>query len=406
MARLSLNNISKSFGQTEVLKGISLDIEDGEFLSLVGQSGCGKSTLLRIISGLEAPDSGTILIDGVDVTDASPKHRNIAMVFQDYALYPHMSVAENMSMPLLMGQLPLGARLPLVRRISPAARRAKPQIAAHVEKVATQLGIAHLLARKPAQLSGGQRQRVALGRALVRDPGLFLMDEPLSNLDAKLRVQVRKEITELHASSGLTFVYVTHDQTEAMTMSDRVALMQAGKVLQAASPNTLYSNPANIDVARFIGSPEINLIPIENRLEGVFLGERRLPFEITGKTGAYQLGIRPEAFGLVGQSQFLPNQHAEAADLRLMLRVRMVEDLGPEVLLHGAFDVEPNAEIRVRAQKNTHFKSLDRLKNTAGVELAVDLGASLIFGADGARVNARRTTADAKTLSKTNGAAQ
>lgn len=398
MARLSLNNITKSFGQTEVLKGISLDIEDGEFLSLVGQSGCGKSTLLRIISGLEAPDSGTILIDGADVTEASPKHRNIAMVFQDYALYPHMSVAENMSMPLLMGQLPLGARLPLIRHISPAARRVKPQIATHVEKVATQLGIAHLLSRKPAQLSGGQRQRVALGRALVRDPGLFLMDEPLSNLDAKLRVQVRKEITELHASSGLTFVYVTHDQTEAMTMSDRVALMQAGTVLQAASPNTLYTNPANIDVARFIGSPEINLIPIENRLDGIFLGGRRLPIEIQGKTGAYQLGIRPEAFGLVGQSQFQPNQHAEATDLRLMLRVRMVEDLGPEVLLHGAFDVEPNVEIRIRAQKNTHFNSLEGLKNTSGVELAIDLGAMLIFGADGARVSARKTALSPQVL--------
>ncbi|MGB0904518.1 MAG: ABC transporter ATP-binding protein, partial [Mangrovicoccus sp.] len=207
MAQLQLKNIKKSFGDTPVLHDISLDIADGEFLSLVGQSGCGKSTLLRIIAGLETPDSGDILLDGNSVAESAPKDRNIAMVFQDYALYPHMSVGENMAMPLVMARLPLYARLPGMRRLTPIGRKTQPEIRAEIEKVAIQLRIDHLLDRKPAQLSGGQRQRVALGRALVRNPQVFLMDEPLSNLDAKLRVKVRTEISDLHASSGLTFVY-------------------------------------------------------------------------------------------------------------------------------------------------------------------------------------------------------
>ena len=297
MARLDLSNINKSFGETPVLHDISLNVADGEFVSLVGQSGCGKSTLLRIIAGLESPDSGDILIDGVSVRDSAPKDRNIAMVFQDYALYPHMSVGENMAMPLVMARLPLYARLPGMRSVLPVGRRTQPEIRGEVEKVARQLRIDHLLDRKPAQLSGGQRQRVALGRALVRNPQVFLMDEPLSNLDAKLRVQVRTEITELHASSGLTFVYVTHDQVEAMTMSDRVALLQAGHLLQVGAPNALYSNPASLDVARFIGSPEINIAAGERENTGVRLGQALLPVMVAGK-GPVQIGIRPETLSV------------------------------------------------------------------------------------------------------------
>ncbi|MVO17304.1 ABC transporter ATP-binding protein [Parasedimentitalea huanghaiensis] len=385
MARLTLKNIGKSFGKTEVLKNISLDVEDGEFLSLVGQSGCGKSTLLRIISGLEAPSRGEILIDGQVVTEQSPKQRNIAMVFQDYALYPHMSVAENMAMPLIMSQLPLHARLPLVRHVAPSARRAKPSMATQVETVAKQLRIDHLLTRKPAQLSGGQRQRVALGRALVRNPGIFLMDEPLSNLDAKLRVEVRREISELHHSSGLTFVYVTHDQTEAMTMSDRVALMQGGEVLQVAAPNTLYTNPVSVDVARFIGSPQINILPVQSRPDGLFLGDFNLHLETIGKVSDLQLGLRPEALSFRGVAG-LQLQPIKPGSIHLPFQKRMVEDLGPEILIHGCFEADPEIEIRVRAQKNTDYGKTDQFAGTHKLQVAIDPTQLLLFNAHGLRI--------------------
>jgi multiple sugar transport system ATP-binding protein len=392
MARLTLKNIGKSFGETEVLKDISLDVEDGEFLSLVGQSGCGKSTLLRIISGLEAPSRGEILLDGQVVTDLAPKQRNVAMVFQDYALYPHMSVAENMAMPLLMSRLPMHARLPLVRHVAPATRRAKPGIVAQVENVAKQLRIDHLLARRPAQLSGGQRQRVALGRALVRNPGIFLMDEPLSNLDAKLRVEVRREISELHASSGLTFVYVTHDQTEAMTMSDRVALMQDGEVLQVAAPNTLYTNPVSVDVARFIGSPQINILPVQSRPEGLYLGDTNLHMETIGWVSDLQLGLRPEALSVRGIAG-LQMQPMEFGAILLPFQKRMVEDLGPEVLIHGYFEADPEIEIRIRAQKNADYGKTGLLAATQRLDVAIDPTQLLLFNAHGLRIPyAPRTT--------------
>ena len=385
MARLTLKNVGKSFGKIEVLKNISLDVEDGEFLSLVGQSGCGKSTLLRIISGLEAPSQGEILLDGKVVTELAPKQRNIAMVFQDYALYPHMSVAENMAMPLIMAQLPLHARLPLVRQMAPAARRAKPGIANQVETVAKQLRIDHLLARKPAQLSGGQRQRVALGRALVRNPGIFLMDEPLSNLDAKLRVEVRREISELHASSGLTFVYVTHDQTEAMTMSDRVALMQGGEVLQVAAPNTLYTNPISVDVARFIGSPQINILPVQSRPDGLYLGDTNLHMKTIGRVSDLQLGLRPEALSVRGVAG-LQVQPLKPGAILLPFQKRMVEDLGPEILVHGYFEADPEIEIRVRAQKNADYGKTGQLAATQKLDVAIDPTQLLLFNAHGLRI--------------------
>ncbi|MEL6314963.1 MAG: ABC transporter ATP-binding protein [Pseudomonadota bacterium] len=386
MAQLELRHIKKSFGETAVLHNISLDVADGEFVSLVGQSGCGKSTLLRIIAGLEAPDSGDILIGGQSVTDSAPKDRNIAMVFQDYALYPHMSVGENMAMPLVMARLPLYARLPGMRSITPAGRGARPEIRAEIEKVAKQLRIDHLLDRQPAQLSGGQRQRVALGRALVRNPQVFLMDEPLSNLDAKLRVQVRTEITELHASSGLTFIYVTHDQVEAMTMSDRVALLQSGHLLQVGAPNTLYADPANMDVARFIGSPEINIAAGERGQGGVRFSETMLPVMLDGH-GPVHVGIRPEAISVLDAPGLLAL--GQGTGPRLTLIRRMIEDLGPEILIHGHFAHAPDALIRVRAQKSDHYGHHDDLWKATSLKVRLNTAQLLFFDADGERLSAK-----------------
>ncbi|MGR5502585.1 ABC transporter ATP-binding protein [Vibrio sp. DNB22_10_4] len=260
MADIQLSNIKKSFGQTEILKGINLDIKDGEFMTLVGASGSGKSTLLRIISGLEEQSSGTIRIGGTDISDKRPKERDLAMVFQSYALYPHLSVKDNMRVPLRM-RTPLWQRVPLATLLSQDTKHALAAIDSRVEEVAAQLHIEHLLDRKPSELSGGQCQRVALGRAMVREPSAFLMDEPLSNLDAKLRVHMRGELTQLHREIGTTFVYVTHDQVEAMTMSDRIALLVEGELIQVDTPNNMYNNPNHLKVAEFIGSPKINTIP-------------------------------------------------------------------------------------------------------------------------------------------------
>ncbi len=386
MAQLELRNIKKSYGGTAVLHDISLDVADGEFVSLVGQSGCGKSTLLRIIAGLETPDSGEVLIGGQPVTCSAPKDRNIAMVFQDYALYPHMSVGENMAMPLVMARLPLYARLPGMRSITPAGRKVQPKIRAEVEKVAKQLRIDHLLERKPAQLSGGQRQRVALGRALVRNPQVFLMDEPLSNLDARLRVQVRTEITELHAASGLTFVYVTHDQVEAMTMSNRVALLQAGHLLQVGAPSALYSNPANLDVARFIGSPEINIAAGERTTDGVRLGDATLPVSLGGQGPVY-VGIRPEAISVPDAGGLAAIQPRQGP--KLTLTKRLIEDLGPEVLIHGHFPHAPETLIRIRAQKGDTYGQSDALARAANLTVMLNPQQLLFFDADGQKLTAQ-----------------
>ncbi|MEH0075102.1 ABC transporter ATP-binding protein [Pannonibacter sp. Pt2] len=264
---VELSGIRKTFGSESVLKGIDLSIRPGEFLSLVGSSGCGKSTLLRVIAGLETPDQGKVTIGGSDVTGMDPSSRNLAMVFQSYALYPHMSVRQNIATPLRMRRLPASARLPLVGGLM-APRAKLAGISAAVEDAAETLQIGHLLDRKPAQLSGGQRQRVALARALVRSPAAFLMDEPLSNLDAKLRAHMREELAALHRRLGATFIYVTHDQIEAMTMSDRIALMSEGRIEQLGTPDELYRRPATLTVARFIGMPAINLLPAEINAEG------------------------------------------------------------------------------------------------------------------------------------------
>lgn len=387
MAQISLTNIRKSFGEFHVLKDINLHIENGEFISLVGQSGCGKSTLLRIIAGLETSDGGEITIDGQLVNDKAPKDRNIAMVFQDYALYPHMSVGQNMSMPLVMARLPLLGRLPLISLLSPARNREMPNIDAEVLKVAKQLRIDHLLDRKPAQLSGGQRQRVALGRALVRDPKVFLMDEPLSNLDAKLRVQVRREITELHAESGLTFIYVTHDQTEAMTMSDRVALMQGGQFLQVGTPNQLYTDPDNMDVAKFIGSPEINMVEGIVTPDGIKIGELIVPCQLPLPiTSVVTIGIRPEAISVIGIAGLEASTFEEQAS-ELMFDKVLVEDLGHEVLIHGNVPLIGARDIRIRAQKNSKYHRAAVFDKSDLFPVSLNLDLLLYFDSEGRRIH-------------------
>lgn len=284
MASVDIRDVRKAFGGTQVIHGVSVDIQDGEFVTLVGPSGCGKSTLLRMIAGLEDITSGVILIGPRVINDVPPKERDIAMVFQNYALYPHMTVADNMAFSLKLRRLP------------------KAEIVRKVNHVAAILGLTKLLDRYPRQLSGGQRQRVAMGRAIVRNPKVFLFDEPLSNLDAKLRVQMRTEIKELHQRLATTTIYVTHDQIEAMTMADKIVVMENGTVEQIGAPLDLYDRPANLFVAGFIGSPAMNFLHgrIESSgfrlLDGTLLPIASAPAGMEGRTAIY--GVRPEHFAL------------------------------------------------------------------------------------------------------------
>ena len=354
---VTLTGITKKYADNVVLNDISLDIRPGEFLSLVGASGCGKSTLLRIISGLEESDSGTIAIGERDVTHLEPQQRDVAMVFQSYALYPHMTVAENIATPLRMSRLNALSRLPLIGMAVPGRRKMLTVIAAEVHAVAAQLQIKALLRRKPAQLSGGQRQRVALARAMVRRPAVFLMDEPLSNLDAKLRVHMRTELTELHRRLETTFIYVTHDQVEAMTMSDRIALMADGNILQLGTPNELYHRPATLQVAQFIGSPAINCFeaPVANGtvtlqgvpMNGLSLGEHR----------RVVVAVRPEALRL----------KAEPGDVAIHTTVRRLELQGADCfllatqedqdrMLHARLSPEEAAKIDVGQKVTLYFR--------------------------------------------------
>ncbi|QIG47843.1 sn-glycerol-3-phosphate ABC transporter ATP-binding protein UgpC [Nordella sp. HKS 07] len=282
MASVAINDVRKLFGQVEVIKGLSLDIGEGEFVALVGPSGCGKSTLLRMIAGLEDVSEGEIRIGGRVVNDIEPKDRDVAMVFQSYALYPHMTVAENLSFALRLKKTPADT------------------VDGRIRQAAQMLGLADLLKRLPRQLSGGQRQRVAMGRALVRNPQVFLFDEPLSNLDAKLRVQMRAEIKKLHQTLKVTTVYVTHDQMEAMTLADRVVVLQGGVIEQAGRPLELYDRPANAFVAGFIGSPAMNLLPGRISADGTDFEVQSgatlpLPEPLPALAGRpVTLGIRPE----------------------------------------------------------------------------------------------------------------
>lgn len=285
MAEVKLEHLSKRFGAASVLRDVTLTIREGELFAIVGPSGCGKSTLLHLLAGLDRPTSGRILFDGVDVTGLEPRERDIALVFQSYALYPHMSVRENLAFPLRVAQRKNG----LDRR----------QIEGEVRRVSGFLGLDALLDRRPRELSGGQRQRVALGRALIRKPRVFLMDEPLSNLDAQLRASMRAELRRLHEELKITTVYVTHDQTEALTLADRLAVLDRGEVQQVDHPHEIYQRPANLFVAGFMGYPPMNLL--EAQVEGGLL--RAGPMRLTGPRvrpelrhdGMVTVGIRPEA---------------------------------------------------------------------------------------------------------------
>ena len=261
-AALELQGITKSYDTVQVLQTINLTVEEGEFICLLGPSGCGKTTLLRIIAGLLDPTDGDIVIRGRKVTALSPSERNIAMVFQSYALYPHKTVWENIAFPLRM-RAPASTKIPFFGRFLPAGKKLAAELSRQVPQAAAMVGLQKLLARRPSELSGGQKQRVALARALVRDPSLFLMDEPLSNLDAKLRTDTRREIVELHKVTKRTFIYVTHDQTEAMTMAGRIVLLNGGRVEQVGVPLTLYDDPDTLFTASFIGTPTINQLPLE-----------------------------------------------------------------------------------------------------------------------------------------------
>ena len=288
MTRIRFEQITKDFGGVVAVDTLDLEIDDGEFLVLLGPSGCGKSTALRMLAGLETPTAGTISIGDLVVNDVEPQHRDVAMVFQSYALYPHMTVAKNIESPLV------GRRSEQVNR----AERTEM-----VERVARMLGLEELLARKPGQLSGGQRQRVALARAIVRRPAVFLMDEPRSNLDAKLRAQTRADIVGLHRDLGATFVYVTHDQIEAMTMATRIAVLEAGRLQQVGTPREIYEQPANVFVARFVGSPPMNVFEATVSAEGVSVGDGVLPLPagLSAEAGStVTVGIRPEHFEVVG----------------------------------------------------------------------------------------------------------
>jgi multiple sugar transport system ATP-binding protein len=374
MAGVSIRAVSKAFGPIQVLKSISLDVAEGEFLTLLGPSGCGKSTLLRLIAGLDTQDLGTIFIGSVQVDALRPKQRDVAMVFQSYALYPHMTVAQNMALPLRMRQLSRAQRLPLLGRLVPGTSAISKSIAAEVARTAATLGMDHLLERKPGQLSGGQRQRVAVGRAMVRRPTVFLMDEPLSNLDAKLRVQMRAEIKELHQRLGITFIYVTHDQSEAMTMSDRVAVMLDGELIQVATPQAIYADPTDRRVAEFIGSPTINMLRAVAR-DGqlVDVAGATLGLETPLSSGTpFILGVRPEAF-YVAEGRLSGS---------LGGRVRLVEHMGSDIFLHLDRPGGDHALVaRLPADDSTQFRAGQT------VHLGFDADRALLFNANGVRID-------------------
>ena len=334
MSSVQIRNVSKSYGPVNVIRDVSVDIPDGEFVILVGPSGCGKSTLLRMIAGLEEISAGEIAIGGTVVNDVAPKSRDIAMVFQNYALYPHMTIRENMEFALSLKKTP------------------KSDIDAKVARAAQILGLQDLLDRYPRQLSGGQRQRVAMGRAIVRDPKVFLFDEPLSNLDAKLRVQMRSEIKALHQRLKTTTVYVTHDQVEAMTMADRIVVMRAGVVEQSGTPLELYDDPANLFVAQFIGSPAMNILEgsiANGRFEtedGIAL---QLPPGLVRPDGtAVSYGIRPENLRIAdaGLAATVHLVEPTGAMTEIMVRIG-----GQQIVLvvHERVSVRPGQDIFIAA---------------------------------------------------------
>ncbi len=338
---LAANGLQKSYGELQVLHDIEIAMAQGEFLVLVGPSGCGKSTLLNCIAGLEEITGGQLMIGGRDVTQEPPKDRDIAMVFQSYALYPTMSVGENIGFGMKIRKVP------------------KDQMDAKIKEVATLLQIDHLLDRQPSQLSGGQRQRVAMGRALVRDPKLFLFDEPLSNLDAKLRVEMRAEIKRLHKTTGASIVYVTHDQIEAMTLASRIVVLKDGYVQQIATPAEIYDRPANTFVADFMGSPPMNLIPATKTETGLDLGGYQIGISTDGLPENVTLGIRPEHLTL-----------SDSPDI--VVHPTMIENTGAESYVQFTLGGETvTAKLPGRMDEDS----------TAEVPLAIDRGRVSFFDA-------------------------
>ena len=351
MAGVRIEGVGKAYGAVNVIQGMDLDIEDGEFLVLVGPSGCGKSTLLRMIAGLEEITDGTISIGGRIVNDLPPSKRELSMVFQSYALYPHMSVRKNLAFGLGSMKMP------------------KAEIARRVDEAARILQIEPLLERKPRQLSGGQKQRVAIGRAIVREPELFLFDEPLSNLDAELRVQMRVELAGLYARLGTTMIYVTHDQVEAMTMATRIVVLRAGRIEQVGTPYELYTRPRNLFVAGFIGSPKINDFAGAARQGAVTLPDfGTVPLPGTPLAGPVTLCVRPEAV------------HLNAGTVKAPGTIRLVEYLGSEIYLHVA--LESGKVVMVHAGGKEQHK--------AGTPVTVGFDPADVhaFEGDGRRVDA------------------
>ncbi len=351
---IQLNNVRKFYGALEVIKGVDVTVDDGEFAVFVGPSGCGKSTLLRMIAGLEGIDSGDLVLNGTRINDVPPDKRGIAMVFQSYALYPHMTVAENIGFSLSL------------KKVAPA------EIRRQVEEVAEILQLRELLDRRPAALSGGQRQRVAIGRAIIKKPSLILFDEPLSNLDSALRVQMRAELQRLHRELSATVVYVTHDQVEAMTMADKIVVLNQGTVAQAGPPLELYHRPDNEFVATFIGSPKMNILPVTLAREGAggirIAGPLGLAFTLHDAdaplpNGAVKLGVRPEHLKVV-----IPDAAHFTAE------VAIVERLGVETYLTVGSIEQP---IIVRVEGDVTFRPGDE------VPLAADPTACHIFSTDG-----------------------
>jgi multiple sugar transport system ATP-binding protein len=375
-SRVKIESISKRFGELEVLRKIDLDIEPGALVCLLGPSGCGKSTLLRILAGFEPASGGTISIGGRDVTGEPSKKRDIAMVFQNFALYPHMSVEDNIAAPLVMSRLGFMARQPLFRHLLPSARAIRKDIQEKVAETARLLQIDKLLKRKPAQLSGGQKQRVAIGRAIIREPLLFLMDEPLSSLDAGLRTQMRGELTALQKRLGVTTIFVTHDQTEAMTMADLVVVMSGGSILQAGSPREIFENPAHIAVAEFLGSPGINV------LDGVVAGNALeldgMSFGIASAPAdqAVKIGIRPEDL-FVSPTPLPDAQFWRGKVLR-------TENLGHEMLVHLTIAGSRETPLIARVSSSTDPSSIE-----SGSAVVVTPRASKlkVFGPDGGRIS-------------------
>ena len=307
MAKINLKNLQKSYGKTEVIHDLSVDIKEGELVVIVGPSGCGKSTLLRMVAGLEDINSGSILFDDKEVNDLEPRERNIAMVFQNYALYPHMTVFQNMSYSLKILKIP------------------KDEINSRVQKAAEILELGELLERRPSQLSGGQRQRVAMGRAIVRDPVAFLFDEPLSNLDAKLRVQMRLEIKKLQTQLKTTSLYVTHDQVEAMTLADRMVVMNEGNVEHVGTPLEVYTKPKTLFTAQFIGSPAMNILKGECQSSQINLSSGAKLKTNSKHNGKVNVGLRPEDFTI--------NEKGP-----IKLNVELVELIGANTLIHGRLE--------------------------------------------------------------------